>query len=139
MRMGNETPSIVIPSEWKTLIARLPWVLLIPVGMLIKAFASRHPEMVERIYSGGLYPFLHRVFSSVFGILPFSFAEILFVLLALTVPALLLYTLIKALLKRLPWSKFAGLVLTIIIAAGAIYNAFYLLWGLNYSRPKLSI
>jgi len=139
MRMGNETPSIVTPSEWKPLIARLPWVLLIPVGMLIKAFASRHPEMVERIYSSGLYPFLHRVFSSIFGILPLSFAEILFVLLALTVPALLLYTLIKALFKRLPWSKFAGLVLTIIIAAGAMYNAFYLLWGLNYSRPKLSI
>ncbi len=139
MRMETKTLNKAASAEWKTQLIRLPWVLLIPFGMIVKTFVSRHPAMVERLYSQGLYPILNRVLNSLFGILPASFAELLFLILMLSIPALFVYTLIGILLKRLPWSRLTGLILTFLIVAGVTFNAFYLLWGFNYSRPPLGV
>ncbi|MEL7603632.1 MAG: DUF3810 family protein [Bacillota bacterium] len=127
-----------LPQEWKQEIKRLPWLLLIPLGVILPALISLNPNAVERIYSRGVYPLIAGAIGFLTGLLPFSIAEWLLYALVIGLPALILVTLIRALLHKIRWAKFLRLIVTILILFGIALNTFYVLWGFNYSRNTLA-
>jgi hypothetical protein len=112
----------------------------LPLALALQWAAAHAPERVERLYAEGLYPKLARVLAAATGRVPFSVGE---ALLAAAVLGLLFW------LVRLAWRLRAGkagrwalagaALAHLVSAAGALYLAFLLLWGLNYHRPPLAV
>lgn len=126
-----------LSGPWKKQCKRLPWLLLIPLGLLLPMVASRHPDFIEAAYSQGIYPAISAMFDFIFQIFPFSFAEILLYVLIVALAGIILFYLIRFLFKRITAVKLVSLFLTLAIIAGGALNAFYFIWGFHYARPKL--
>lgn len=121
---------------WPRQIKRLPWLLLIPLGFLLPKVAAANP-MAAEWYARHIYPSISGALSAVSGLFPFSLAEVAAYALVLGAAGFILAYLIRWLTKRAPFIKLVSLLLTLAITAGALLNAFYLIWGFNYARPTL--
>ena len=44
----------------RSILVKLPFLLLIPFGLWLPSLASTHPLTVERLYSRGIYPHISR-------------------------------------------------------------------------------
>ena len=137
MEEKEQTSALQLPQEWKRELRRLPWLLLIPFGVILPTYLSRFPDTVERLYCHGLYPLLSGIIQTLTGFFPFSLAEWILYTLVIGVPVLIFLSFTRVLLRRIRWSRFVHLLLTLLIIAGIMLNAFYVLWGLNYSRATL--
>lgn len=109
------------------------WLVLVVLTVVIKLF-SFFPYAVEKYYSAGFYPLVSRLLRILFGWLPFSLGDILYL-------AAGLYLLIKttrffsAIIRRQAGKIFWWNALRGIIYYGlAVYVLFNILWGLNYNR-----
>ena len=120
----------------KKLWLKLPWLLLIPLGLLLPRFATADPWAVERWFSRGIFPVINGALGWFFGLFPFSVAEWLLYILAVGIPLFIIIQLIRWTLKKIHWSRILNLFLSLAIFAGAMLNFFYLAWGFNYSRPS---
>jgi Protein of unknown function (DUF3810) len=100
---------------------------------LAAALAPLPPDVVERVYSHGLYPRLQPVISSVAGVSPIALLD--------PAAALLLATGILVCVRRyreFGWRGMASrMLMTGLVAAAIIYLWFLLFWGLNYRRVPL--
>lgn len=108
-------------------LAALGWLTL-------RGVASR-PELVERLYSEGLFPVVRDVLRGVSGVLPVSLAELLLFALAGWVLWLLVSAARLALSRR---RRFRNLLLRgatrVVTWAGFGYTVFLLVWGFNHAR-----
>ena len=68
----KETNACTYAQQWK----RLPWLLLIPLGLLLPRLAACYPEAAEA-YARYIYPWISRLLGAISGIFPFSLAEFL--------------------------------------------------------------
>lgn len=119
----------------KTLFLKLPWLLLIPLGLLLPRIAAANPQAVEDLFCQGLFPVISNALGWFFSLFPFSAAEWLFYGLCVLLPALILRQLIRWLFHRIHWSRVVNTLLSLCIFAGAMLNFFYFSWGFNYFRP----
>jgi hypothetical protein len=106
---------------------------LIVAIYLLMVFAG-HPQAVEKYYSEGFYLFICQVLHPVFNIFPFSFGDVVY----LIVIGYIIYALIRliALCFKRRFMQ-AGIFTTgIVISVMAGVLIFYLFWGLNYFRPS---
>lgn len=118
---------------------KLILILLLPLGMLLAYAGSLYPETVERLYSRGVYYAVGRFLSLISGILSFSLAEIIVVLMAILSLILLFHTVRLIFKHPSGWlERLGGGLLNLLAAVSVIYFAFLLLWGLNYQRMPLS-
>ncbi|MBR9756500.1 MAG: DUF3810 domain-containing protein [Algicola sp.] len=115
-----------MPKNKKLLIA----LSILPQILLVK-WLSAHPNMVELVYSKGLYPFISKWFRYMFGWLPFSFGDVFY---ALAIIYMVRWLVLN--IKRLK-SDFKGFFIDVFCAVSVVYLAFHLLWGLNYYRLPL--
>lgn len=107
------------------------YFLLFIVQILGIKFLAHHPNLVERYYSNGLYPYISKGFRYALGWIPFSFGDVMYGLLIIALG----YALIKLVRKRFKnWKKFLQDTLLI---TNIVYFSFHLLWGLNYYRLPL--
>jgi Protein of unknown function (DUF3810) len=112
---------------------KVTWVCLIVLAVVIKVL-SWWPMAVERYYSRGFYPFISRVQRLLFGWIPFSMGDILY----LTAGIILLYRLIR-LVRRLVrreagkgwWIVLLRQTVFVLLWVYVLFNG---LWGLNYNR-----
>ncbi|MDR0839827.1 MAG: DUF3810 domain-containing protein [Christensenellaceae bacterium] len=130
-------PHAAQQNTWRALLRRLPWLLMLPLGLYLPRLAAAHPSIVERWFSRGLYPYVSAALGGLFSILPFSFAEILLYALPLCAAAALLWSLALWLRRRIPLQRVVSVLLTLCIIGSAMLCAFYPLWGFNYARPTL--
>lgn len=94
------------------------------------------PEIVERYYSTGLYPFLQRFLTGVSNSVPFALFDVLSAVAVLTWAVLLGRDLV---MRRRRFGSIVGRLLgRTITAAAALYLAFLLAWGFNYRRAPLT-
>ena len=114
-------------SNRKLLIVAL---LIIP-QMLVVRLLALSPELVEAYYSNGLYPIISKVFRFVFGWLPFSFGDLLYVTLIFIALREIFY------LFKNRFKNYKVFILKTFALASIIYFAFHLLWGINYNRLPL--
>lgn len=133
-----KTAAFITQESRRSLLLRLPWLGLIPLGWLLPVLSAGRPDLVERIYNQGVYPVLNAVLRNIFGIFPFSVVEWILYALILLLPALLLYRAVSALFGRMLWVRVAHLCLTYLILFGVLLNAFYIVWGFNYSRGTVA-
>lgn len=110
----------------KIILKRLKLTLLIPLGIILVYFSSGNPTLVERLYSNGIYQPLGSIISRVFGILPFSVAEFIVIL----VPAAFIVYTIRV-LKNMRLIEY--LINTLVIIS-IVFFSFIGTWGLNYYR-----
>jgi energy-coupling factor transporter transmembrane protein EcfT len=95
------------------------------IGLKILSF---FPELIEKYYSNGLYPYISKFSRNAFGWIPFSFGDFLY--------TILMFWLIYWLYKnwKMPWKCKTIAVLSFL---SLFYFAFHFLWAFNYYRLPL--
>ena len=105
--------------------------LLLPIQLLLVKMFSYFPNLIEQYYSNGIYPFISRVFRTIFGGIPFSMGDILYLFIGLIL-CLGIYKWIKSNFKNTKQQLFKfGAYLSVF------YFLFHILWALNYHRNSL--
>jgi len=94
-------------------------------------FLGYFPEVVERWYSNGFYPFVSKLLRILFGYIPFSVGDVLYLLL-IAFGIQWIWTSRKS--WKTNWKKN---ILKITSCFSVLYFAFHLLWGFNYYRQPL--
>jgi hypothetical protein len=107
----------------------LPFLLLIQIILI--PFLGYFPEVVEQWYSNGFYPFVSKLLRILFGYIPFSVGDVLYLLL-ITFGIQWIWTSRKS--WKTNWKKN---ILKIASCFSVLYFAFHLLWGFNYYRQPL--
>ncbi|MVN89703.1 DUF3810 domain-containing protein [Mucilaginibacter aquatilis] len=112
-------------------------VLFIITGLTAALFllfiAGCYPYFVESYYTNGFYQGISLVLHLVFGWLPVSIGDLLYMLLIAAL-AYSIISIVKYLLLK-NYSALKGGSLRLIIGLQTFAVVFYLFWGLNYSRP----
>jgi len=104
--------------------------IILQIGVV--SWLSGKPDLVEKYYSNGIYPVISTFFRTLFGWIPFSIGEIIYVLLIILS---IRYLIIKR--KKIKANKLA-FIRDIIMVLSIFYFTFHLVWGLNYYREPLS-
>jgi hypothetical protein len=110
---------------------KLYLTILLPVQIILIQILSFFPEVIERLYSNGLFVYTSKALRYVFGWLPFSFGDILYCVLIIMFIRFLFKKVFK---KRLLWKE---IVLDIGATLSIVYACFHILWGMNYYRLPL--
>lgn len=108
-------------------LKRIWFVLLVIPALILTSLAAKNPDVVERVYSSGIYPWMAGFFGRLTGAVPFSLAQWI---LLFAVVAGIVY-IIVSIIKR----RFAKLFATVLCLTGIIWFGFTALCGLNYHRP----
>jgi hypothetical protein len=113
---------------------RLITIAVLSLVLYLLSVFENHPGAVERYYSQGIYVAICRVLHPVLNILPFSFGDVLYIL----VVCYLVYLFIKliTLAVKKQFKNVLRLLLGLVIGVQAGLLVFYLFWGLNYFRPS---
>ncbi|MCK8522774.1 DUF3810 domain-containing protein [Aquimarina sp. D1M17] len=110
---------------------KLYLTILLPVQIILIKIFSFFPEVVESVYSNGIFVYTSKALRYVFGWIPFSFGDILYSILII----LLFRFLIKKVLhRRIRWKE---VLLDIGATLSIVYLCFHMLWGMNYYRLPL--
>jgi Protein of unknown function (DUF3810) len=109
------------------------WLIISVLIVLIKIF-SLFPSAVEKYYSNGIYPVISRGLRFLFGWLPFSMGDLLYLFAGIYL-LIKLTRFIAAIFKRKAggafwWNGIRWLVFYSLL----VYAVFNVLWGLNYNR-----
>lgn len=140
-------------------LARRRFVLFGTLAGLLGAAVFRlgavWPERVEAAYTGGVYPWVIGAFARISGAVPFSVAEMLVGGAAVFVVGRRVWRLVRRFRRREAagdsaapaaagpagsrgaWRRLGWLAAVALAGTGTLYAAFLLVWGLNYSRPRL--
>ncbi len=121
----------------KTLLRNRPLVFLLLLTIAIKLF-SLNSFWVENYYSRGLYPVVSQLLRILFGWLPFSIGDLIY-LVAGSWLAIKLVKLIIRLVKRQAKNYFnIALFFRSLKLVLFVYCIFQVFWGLNYYRQGLT-
>ncbi len=121
---------------WTHIRRRLGWILLIPAGALLPHLCAGHRAFFER-YATEFYPPVKDLISSITSLVPISIAEAVLYALVIGIPLLILTRLLAAIFGRINWKGFWNMIVSLLIAAGIVWNLFYVTWGFNYFREPL--
>lgn len=122
---------------WRQVLYRLPWLLLIPLGLLIPRFSAKFAVQIEEIYASKVYVVIKNAVSAFTSIMPFSLAEVLlYIIIAAASLGILMMT-IRVIVKRTHPAALVKRFVNLGIFAGVLIILFYATWGLNYFREPL--
>ena len=113
----------------KILLFSWPFFLAGLVLISIRA-AKRNSGFVEHYYSGAIYPFIARLFSSFSRLFPFSLWDIFWLLII----TMVILGLILVVFRKVEAGRYLLRILQLI---AVLYTFFYFAWGYNYFRPKV--
>lgn len=112
----------------------IKWICIasLPLQFLFKQGLVKHPEWVEKWYSLGFYPFISHLYRSLYGWLPFSIGDVMYLF-------LIVYALYWLYKNRIAIRFNIWQSLTNLVAIFAVLHlTFYMSWGLNYFRIPLA-
>lgn len=121
----------------RSILVKLPFLLLIPLGLWLPSLAARHPFTVEKLYSRGIYPYISRALGGFTALFGFSVAEFFVYFVILGVLIAVIANVVGLIRRKKSPAAFLSFLLSLAIFAGVMLNLFYILWGFNYSRPTL--
>lgn len=105
--------------------------LALPIQYISIRIMKNYPEIIERFYSLSFYKTIAGIEQILFGWIPFSLGDLLYILLGIA--------LIRWLVKTVK-SKFRPLktvLMQVLATVSIFYFLFHFLWGLNYYRLPL--
>ncbi len=103
---------------------------IIPQIFLVKYLGS-YPELIEKYYSNGFYPFISKISRYVFGWIPFSVGDIFYTIAGILI--LRFFIINRKFLSITPKEFLKQIFVTISLT----YFAFHVFWGMNYYRQPL--
>lgn len=103
------------------------------VGFICINWLKQTPELVESFYSQRLYPLIFSISNFLFGWVPFSFGDLLLLLVIVGLPFGIVLIFRKFLKK-----KYLSSILSLLNFGFFAYCLFYFCWGLNYYRVPLN-
>ncbi|MHA4846597.1 DUF3810 domain-containing protein [Flavitalea antarctica] len=113
------------------------WIVLLSLFAAIKVF-SLYPDLVERYYSGMMYPVISATQRILVGWIPFSIGDIFYALTALFL-IVKVYRFFRIIVKKQAdrYFWFNGLRQAAFFSL-SVYVLFNLLWGMNYNRKGIA-
>ncbi|WP_240751460.1 DUF3810 domain-containing protein [Flagellimonas onchidii] len=106
--------------------------LALPVQVILVKWIGSYPEFVEQYYSNGIYPIISQFLRTLFGWIPFSVGDILY-LAAFWLAGKYIFKNWKSIKsKPLLFGK------DILVVLSIVYFTFHLLWGMNYYRLPIT-
>lgn len=108
----------------------LSFLLLPQIGLVY--VLSNFPEGIDQIYSNGIYMYISTFLRTIFGWIPFSIGDILYITLIF-----LIFNFFYRFIKNKNNSR-KKLVFKFFAGVSIFYFCFYFFWGLNYSRQPLT-
>ena len=121
----------------KSLLRDKLFLTLVLITILIKIFALNE-GWVEQYYTYGFYPFISRALRFLFGWLPFSFGDILYIS-AVFYLVFKTWKFLRILHKRQMKQYLRWVLLKKLLhLALFVYLVFNIFWGLNYNRQGIS-
>jgi Protein of unknown function (DUF3810) len=115
----------------------LPWILVIVPALAIKIF-SAFPDAVEKYYSTGIYPLIARLLRFIFGWIPFSIGDVIYLGLFIYIIYKIVYLVKRIVQKRISRNYLVYLLGRLVYILCCVYIVFNVLWGLNYDRRGIS-
>lgn len=104
------------------------------LGLIILIYRQKsHPELIEKYYSGTLYPRIRTGLQFIFDKLPFSLGDIFYVALSIAI-LISIFKLFRSFFIKKRQQERVKITLNMIICLEILILAFYLFWGLNYFR-----
>ena len=102
-----------------------------------------HPDLTEKYFSQGLYKIISQSISFVFGIFPFSMAEIAIAAAIIFSLFFLISSIIKTVKNfrkkaKKPTVPLLNFITYAICVSCGLYCCFYAFWGFNFARKPLS-
>jgi hypothetical protein len=117
--------------------SKIIWSIFLVIQVVLLKIVSFFPEVIEKYYSNGFYLSVSKISRTVFGSLPFSVGDVLYLVLVI----FLLYKLYKKRKEVFSWkswkSDWKSKTLSILASISIFYFFFNCLWGLNYHRIPL--
>lgn len=126
----QEAADLVIFRAMKNRLRNVIALAIFPQIALV-ILLRQYPGLVESWYSQGLYPYLSSFFRILYGWIPFSVGDCLYMLLFITAVWYLFKNHRRVRLQPLEFLRNVTMVLSVA------YFCFHLLWGLNYYRQPL--
>src|SRR5579872_3075854 len=116
---------------------RTAWIILLVLAATVK-IVSHFPTVVEKYYALGIYPYISRFQRLLFGWIPFSVGDLLYIF-ACGWLIYLLVRLIRRLVRRQADKGWLlGALRRSLFVILLVYVVFYGLWGLNYDRQGIA-
>lgn len=109
----------------------LPSLLLISI-VLVQILAA-FPAFIEKYYSNFLFQYISKGLRLIFGRLPFSFGDVLYISIILY----LIYYLMISIIRKKKWTLKQSF-LNVLSVLGVFYFLFNFLWALNYHRQPIT-
>ncbi|HHY83198.1 MAG TPA: DUF3810 domain-containing protein [Clostridiales bacterium] len=114
-------------------------ILLFPLGYLLNSLSRSNSLLTEKYYSSGIYRVISWFMANLTGWLPFSLAELLLPVLAVSAICCIIAWIVKFIRKKkYRWIMIRNGILNVLLAASVIYFYFIIAWGLNYNRQTLA-
>lgn len=127
------------PEHWRKQLAKLLWLLLFPLALLLKEWASASSSIVENTYSKGAYPIISQGISFFFGWIPFSAAEMILYSGILAILVYIIYQIVLLIIKRERILRTFKVLIHLAMIVSIGYFVFIAVWGLNYYRQPLAV
>ena len=125
--------------EWKPVLCKLLWLLIIPAGYGLSKLASAYPALTEKYFSSGIYGYISSAIGFIMSFAKgISVAEMLVYAAVVAIATLIIINIVKLVSGKLRFAKLISFILSLAVFAGVLFNLFYIVWGFNYSRPTLS-
>lgn len=118
-------------------LIRISLIISFSILALFIFFISDNHEWIERNYATGFFPYLSKALRFMFGWVPFSIGDIIYLLVIFSVLWQIGKFIVRLFHKKDSWAKklsplqAAGIILLIV------YVYFYMFWGLNYYRKGI--
>ena len=117
---------------------KLLWLCgFIGLIIIIKVL-SANTNWVENIYSQGIYIVISKILRWLFGWLPFSIGDVLYLSVIIWVLWKIIRLIIKIYKKRLNRQGLISSFLNLLLIVMAVYIVFNFLWGMNYNRKSIN-
>ncbi len=100
-------------------------------------FISDNHEWIERNYSTGFFLYLSKALRLVFGWVPFSIGDIIYLFVIISVLWQIGKFIVRLFHKKDNWAKKFSPLLAAGIILLIVYVYFYMFWGLNYYRKGI--
>lgn len=110
---------------------------LLPAALLLRHYLAARPQLTEDVYSRGIYSWLSRILAPLFGLFPFSVAQVLLAALVLWVLWVVVRGCIRCARRGPAWLLHS--LLRLAAAASVLVFLFYAMWGFNYYRQPLAV
>ena len=116
---------------------KITWICLAALAAGIKIL-SFFPAAVERYYSTGIYVYLSRLQRLLFGWLPFSVGDLIYLFVAIWLVVALVRMIRTFIRREAGWTWFRSFAGRALFAFLWVYVLFNGLWGLNYDRRGIT-